>query len=303
MALKAAVIGLGSMGGAMASTLAGAGWNVTGFDPSPEARASAQAQGISTVDTLEALAGTPYVVLSLPSARIVALSVPVLLGVLGTVAIMDTTTSEPETSQAMNALATEHGAAFIDSPVSGGRAGALTGTLSAFIGGTAADLAAAAPLLETLTASHRHIGGPGTGNVVKLLNNVLCAANLATVGEALAVATAYGIDPQIAAAGISAASGSSKVSSAMYPDWVFSGTHDSGFALGLMARDVALAIDVAAARGQRPRLLAATSELWQQGLDQLGPGADFTEISKAVAPALCPPTDSAATPDEGQQTR
>lgn len=286
MPLKVAVIGLGSMGGAMASTLQRAGFTVTGFDPSPQARASAQAEGITTVDTLEALAGTPYAVLSLPSAAIVTLTVPILLDTPGTVAIIDTTTSEPETSQAMSALAAERGAAFIDAPVSGGRAGALTGTLSAFVGATADALAAAGPVLEALTASHRHIGGPGTGNVVKLLNNVLCAANLATVGEALAVASSYGIDPAVAAAGISAASGSSKASTAMYPDWVLSGTHDSGFAMGLMARDAALAISVAASRGEHPRLLSAASDLWQESLGQLGPGADFTEISTTVAPAL-----------------
>ncbi|GAA4377162.1 NAD(P)-dependent oxidoreductase [Paeniglutamicibacter cryotolerans] len=298
MHLNAAVIGLGSMGGAMASTLARAGWKVTGFDPSPEARARAAAEGISTVDTLQAVAGTPYVVLSLPSARIVALSVPILLGVPGAVAIIDTTTSEPETSAAMSALAEEHGAAFIDAPVSGGRAGALSGTLSAFVGATDAALRAAAPILDALTSSHRHIGGPGTGNVVKLLNNVLCAANLASVGEALAVATAYGIDPSVAAAGISAASGASRVSTTMYPDWVLSGTHDSGFALGLMARDAALAITIATSRGEHPRLLAAASDLWQEGLEQLGPDADFTEISTTVAPALATRAGASATAQE-----
>lgn len=286
---RIAVIGLGSMGGAMASTLHSVGWDVTGFDPSEAARNAAAEAGISTTAELRDLAGTPYAVLSLPSAKIVEATVPVLLLAPGTIAIVDTTTSEPGTSTSMAALAESHGAAFVDAPVSGGRDGAATGTLSAFVGATDAAVVAAQPVLETLTGGkYAHIGGPGSGNVVKLLNNVLAAANLVSVGEALGVAKAYGIDPAVAAASISNASGGSKVSAAMYPNWVLSGTHDSGFSLGLMARDAALAIDMARQIGEQPELLAAAAQQWQEALAALGPAADFTEIARTVAPAVTP---------------
>jgi 3-hydroxyisobutyrate dehydrogenase len=282
-----AVVGLGSMGGAMASALHQAQWQVSGFDPSPDARSAAEAAGIRTVDDVELLAGTPYVVLSLPSARVVEATVPELLTNSGTIAIVDTTTSEPTTSAELAARAAERGAAFVDAPVSGGRDGAAAGQLTAFVGATAEALDAARPVLDALTGGqYQHLGGPGSGNVVKLLNNVLAAANLVSVGEALAVAKAYGVDPAVAAAGISGASGGSKVSAAMYPNWVLSGTHDSGFSLGLMARDAALAIEVAGHRGERPELLAAASQHWQDALADLGPGADFTEIARTVAPSL-----------------
>ena len=148
----------------------------------------------------------------------------------------------------------------MDAPVSGGRDGAASGSLSAFVGATTAALSAAQPVLLALTGGkYSHIGGPGSGNVVKLLNNVLAAANLVSVGEALGVAQAYGIDPATAAASISEASGGSKVSANMYPNWVLTGTHDSGFSLGLMARDAALAVDVAGKVGETPTLLAAVA--------------------------------------------
>ena len=234
----------------------------------------------------------------LPAASIVESTVPQLLAVPGTVAIVDTTTSEPGTSKRMAALAEEQGAAFLDAPVSGGRDGAATGTLSAFVGATDEALAAAEPVLRALTGGkYSHIGGPGSGNVVKLLNNVLAAANLVSVGEALGVAKAYGIDPATAAANISEASGGSKVSANMYPNWVLSGTHDSGFSLGLMARDAALAVEVAAQIGETPALLAAVAGQWQEALAVLGPRADFTEIARTVAPAVTPagaPKTSAA---------
>jgi 3-hydroxyisobutyrate dehydrogenase len=286
---RIAVIGLGSMGGAMAATLHNAGWKVTGFDPSETARTAVSDAGIATTASVEDLAGTPYAVLSLPAASVVESTVPQLLASPGTVAIIDTTTSEPATSKQMAELAEAHGAAFVDAPVSGGRDGAATGTLSAFVGATDAALAAAKPVLLALTGGkYNHIGGPGSGNVVKLLNNVLAAANLVSVGEALGVAKAYGIDPAKAAASISEASGGSKVSANMYPNWVLSGTHDSGFSLGLMARDAALAVDVAAQIGENPALLAAVASQWQEALAALGPRADFTEIARTVAPAITP---------------
>jgi 3-hydroxyisobutyrate dehydrogenase len=286
---RIAVIGLGAMGGAMASTLHKAGWEVTGFDPFDGARAAAEAAGIATTANLDDVAGTPYAVLSLPAASIVETTVPQLLAEPGTIAIVDTTTSEPATSKKMAELAEAKGAAFLDTPVSGGRDGAATGSLSAFVGATDAALAAAEPVLLALTGGkYSHIGGPGSGNVVKLLNNVLAAANLVSVGEALGVAKAYGIDPAKAAASISEASGGSKVSAAMYPNWVLTGSHDSGFSMGLMARDAALAVDVAAQIGEKPLLLAAVASQWQEALAVLGPRADFTEIARTVAPAVTP---------------
>ena len=286
---RIAVIGLGAMGGAMAATLHRAGWKVTGFDPSEAARAASEEAGISTTANIEDLAGTPYAVLSLPAATIVEATVPRLLAAPGTVAIIDTTTSEPATSKLMASLAETQRASFVDAPVSGGRDGAATGTLSAFVGATDAGLAAAEPVLLALTGGkYSHIGGPGSGNVVKLLNNVLAAANLVSVGEALGVAKAYGIDPAKAAASISEASGGSKVSANMYPNWVLSGTHDSGFSLGLMARDAALAVEVAAQIGETPALLAAVAGQWQEALAALGPRADFTEIARTIAPAITP---------------
>lgn len=271
----------------MASALHDAGWQVAGFDPSLEARARAEEGGITAVAELSDLPTTAFALLSLPSAALVARTVPELLARDGLVAIVDTTTSEPATSAEMARIADERGIAFVDAPVSGGRTGARAGRLSAFVGGTDSAIAAADPLLQALTqGGYRHLGGPGSGNVVKLLNNVLAAANLATVGEALAIAQAYGVDPAAAAESISSASGGSRASSASYPDWVLSGTFDSGFALGLMARDAALAVDVARQRGEDPSLLARVSERWQQALNALGPAADFTEIARVVAPTL-----------------
>jgi 3-hydroxyisobutyrate dehydrogenase len=83
----------------------------------------------------------------------------------------------------------------------------------------------------------------------------------------------------------------------MYPNWVLTGSHDSGFSMGLMARDASLAVDIAEQIGEKPALLATVANQWQDALAVLGPKADFTEIARAVAPAITPagaPQEAAA---------
>lgn len=283
---RVALYGLGSMGGAMAFALVQAGWRVSGFDPSAGARAAADEIGVTTTASPADLAGAPYVVLSLPSAEQVRATVPGALSRAGTIAIVDTTTSEPQASRAMAELAASHGAAFVDAPVSGGRTGAVNGTLSAFVGGSADAVTAAAPLLQALTGgSWKHIGPAGSGNVVKLLNNVLVATNLVAVAEAMDVAASYGIDLNTAAAAISTATGASTVSQRMFPEQILSGVLDSGFALGLMARDVALACQVAEQGGSRPQVFTQVDRAWRKALAELGPTADFVTATSTFTTA------------------
>lgn len=284
--LRAAVIGLGSMGGAMAATLVRAGWHVSGYDPSEVARRAAKENGVEAHASLEPLAGTPYVVLSLPSAAVVESVLPQLLRGGGTRCVVDTTTSEPATSRRMAELASEHGAAFCDAPVSGGNAGAAAGTLAAFVGGDEHTIAQAQPLLAALTSGRwRHAGPVGSGNIVKLLNNVLAAANLLAVAEASDVAAAHGIDLTTALSAISGASGASTVSAVTFPEKILNGSLTTGFSLGLMARDVALACEVAKSCGAAPQLFEQTNVAWQQALDKLGPQADFVEATSAFTTA------------------
>lgn len=297
---RLAVIGLGSMGGAMAATLRRAGWDTVGFDLSEAARSAAAEAGVTPLEDLADAAGTPYVVLSLPSAAIVRQAVPTLLSKPGTIAIIDMTTSDPATSREMATLANEHGVAFIDAPVSGGTTGAASGTLAAFVGGSDADVAASGRVLDDLTGgTWQHIGPAGAGNVVKLLNNMLASVNLLAVAEAMDVAAAWDIDLDRAIVALNTATGESRVSRKMFPDWVLPKNYTSGFALGLMARDVALALDVAKQGGADPQLFQLTDEAWQQALEALGPSADFvaaTSTFTSATNALATTAQEASTP-------
>ncbi|MFC3995049.1 NAD(P)-dependent oxidoreductase [Nocardiopsis sediminis] len=275
------VIGLGVMGGGMAATLVRAGFEVLGLDPDPGRSAVAAGNGVTPVSAPAELAGrADRVVLSLPGAAEVAETVPALLAGGAPGLIVDTTTSDPDTTRAMASLAAGAGTGYIDAPVSGGRTGAETGTLGAFVGGSDDAVHAAASVLDALTGGRAvHVGGPGAGNVAKLLNNALCAAQLGLVGEAVAAGAGYGLDPDRLIAALGAASGRSAVTEVNYPKWILPGTFDSGFPVRLMSRDVALCLDVIGRSGAEPGLLNAAGNLWAQAAERLDPAADFNRVA------------------------
>jgi 3-hydroxyisobutyrate dehydrogenase and related beta-hydroxyacid dehydrogenases len=279
-----AVVGLGAMGGAMATLLVRRGWSVRGYDPSAESVARARDAGVATVASVADLAETDQVLLSLPGAEQVRAVVPELLGMDAVRLIVDTTTSDPQTSVALAADARARGVVFVDAPVSGGPAGAAAGTLAAFVGAEEAGLAVATPLLDAISGGRwRHMGGPGAGNVTKLLNNALCAGAIALCAEAVDLAAAHGLDLDTVVAALNSGSGRNAATEVNFPRWVLPGTYDSGFPIRLMTRDVNLAADLAARTGTARTVMDATRRSWQRAAEQLPPDADFNRAAQVIA--------------------
>ncbi|MGP9819959.1 NAD-binding protein [Salinarimonas sp. NSM] len=121
-------------------------------------------------------------------------------------------------------------------------------------------------------------GGPGAGNVAKLVNNLLCSAHLLLAGEALALGEAAGIDPRALAAVLAAGSGRSAAIETNLPTWVLSGTYDSGFTMGLMAKDVRLARALGEAVGALGPLSQAVAQTVAAGEARTGAAADFNRL-------------------------
>ena len=249
--MRLGIIGCGNMGGGMASQLIQNGFALTCFDPSPEISSKMDALGATIAASAGALAQTcDVIILSLPKAAIVeAVMAQILPDIqIGTV-ILDASTSEPATSQAMAAKGASHGFAFVDGPVSGGPAAANAGTMTMLLGGGANAIETLRPALDILTAKTVIVGGSGAGHAAKIANNMLCAANLVLVGEAIRLGQAAGVNPQDLLEGINAGSGRSGVSEVNFPKWVLNDTFDSGFSMGLMRKDVGLALDLAKTSG------------------------------------------------------
>jgi 3-hydroxyisobutyrate dehydrogenase len=281
---KIAVVGLGQMGLGMAATLAGKGFAVSGFDVAETSRQKAAAAGITVKPTLaEAFSGAQAIILSLPLAAHVQEVVEGPGGVLAVAAkgaiVIDTSTSEASVSRKLAEVCAVKGMGFLDAPVSGGPAGAKAGTLTMMIGGDAAHVRAAQPVLDAIAAKVIHVGPSGAGNVAKLVNNLLVAVNLLTVSEAMRLSEAAGVPTADVLKVVNAASGRSAVSEVNYPRWIQSGAFDSGFTMGLMRKDVRLAKALIAETGLDLPLAELAAQMWKDSAAQLPDGEDFNRIA------------------------
>lgn len=188
-------IGLGRMGGAMAGHLAAAGHRVLGVDPSPEARATAEASGVEIVESTAALR-VAVVMSSLPGdADAEEVYLRGLLGELEPGALcVDLSTIDVTLSRRIAGVASEAGHRFLDCPVSGTSVHARAGTLAVMVGGDPAALEEARPLLETFASSVHHIGPNGAGLEMKLITNRLLNAHVVAIAEAILAMEDAGLD-------------------------------------------------------------------------------------------------------------
>ncbi len=280
--MKIGLIGCGNMGGAMAVYLAGAGHAPLCFDRDPQCLARVSAAGCQVADSqLEVASACELIVLSLPKADIVrgvmeAITPHVSPGSV----VIDTSTSEPGTTRDMNKLAIENGFNFVDAPVSGGPAAAGTGTMTMLIGGDDDAVSKAQPVLDLLGGRIVRVGPSGSGHAAKIANNLLCAANLVLVGEMVRLGVAAGVRAEDLLEGINAGSGRSGVSEVNFPRWILDESFDSGFSMGLMRKDVKLAIDLAAGKGMQLPASQAIADIWNDSRSEIADEADFNCITK-----------------------
>lgn len=276
------LVGCGAMGSAMIARLVEKGHAVHCYDALPQARAKARANGGQVCDSLSALAtNCDLIILSLPRADIVA-QVMLELGPQlkpGTI-ILDTSTSEPETTTSLARTADSANYVFMDGPVSGGPLGARHGTMTMVMGGPADAIDKVRPILTDLTAKIVHVGPAGSGHAAKIANNLLCAANLVLVSEMAKLAESSGVSLDSLLEGVNAGSGRSGVSEVNFPKWILNNGYDSGFTMGLMRKDVGLATKLANSADLDLPATRAIAAIWEDSRAQLADSADFNEIYK-----------------------
>lgn len=193
------VIGLGQMGKPMAANLVKRGFRTLGCDVSAASLAAAAELGvIPAASAREVFAAADVTVLSLPTQEILE---QVVLGAGGLIEvaqapkiIVDTTTTTVALAQRLHAALAVKGVAFLDSPVTGGVAGAEQAALSIMIGGEAEAVARARPVFDALGNNIVHIGPSGHGQVAKMVNQMLMAAIYTSVAEGFAFAAQFGAD-------------------------------------------------------------------------------------------------------------
>lgn len=271
-----AVVGLGQMGSGMASSLVRAGLTVLGVDPGP----AGTPEGVDRTELAAALQQADVVVLSLPGGEQVEQVVEQIAAVQTPTLVIDTSTCDPTDTRRRAQLLADAGHVLADAPVSGGPSGALAGELTVFLGCAEAHLERVHRALEPLAGRVTHVGDVGAGHTAKLVNNLLCGIHLGAARTLLEVGERSGIDPARLLEAVNAASGRSGVTEVNLPRWVLSGTFDSGFPVGLMARDVDLAATVAQELGASSPVVGAAREMWADLRDKVGPQEDFNRMVK-----------------------
>ena len=279
-----AFIGLGRMGMPMARRLAEAGYPVTGYDTGEGARrafAAPAARRSAAVDVRAACDGAEVVILMLPDSSAVA-SVLEGAGVFEVLAprgvVVDMGSSEPTETRRLAERAEALGRRFVDAPVSGGVAGAESGGLTIMVGGIASDVDELRPVLDTLGGRVLHVGPSGAGHAVKALNNLLSATHLLATSEAMLTAQAFDLDPAVVLDAINTSSGRSGSTERKWPNFILTGSYDSGFSLHLMVKDMQTAAALARATGRKTPLAEAAVHLWEAAASALPATADHTEI-------------------------
>ena len=276
-------IGLGNMGTPMAGHLAAAGFQVMAADANPATLerfcSAVPCERAASLAHLGRACGV--VITMLPDGAAVR---QVLLGPEGVAAalapgavVLDMSSSEPLGTRALAAQLAQASVSLIDAPVSGGVKRAVAGTLAIMAGGEPAPIARCRRILATLGTVFRS-GASGSGHAVKALNNYLSAVALAATAEAMLAGEKFGIDPATMLEILNHSTGRNTATDQKYPAFVLSGKFDSGFALGLMAKDLRIALGLAEAVGTPASLLSECSGLWDAAQRRLGFGADNTEI-------------------------
>ena len=279
---KVAVIGLGNMGQPMAACLTRAGYQVTGFDLSAEARGKfSAAGGVAASNVVEAVSGASAVITLLPDGKIVRAAIEGIKPHLarGTV-IIDMSSSAPVGTKTLGEKLVAAGFEFIDAPVSGGVKRAIDGTLAIMAGGDAKTIDRAEPVLQAMGKSVFRTGPLGSGHAAKALNNYVSAAGLAAAAEAVAIAERFGIDPNTLVDVLNASTGRNNSTENKLKQFIISKKFNSGFSLALMAKDIRTADDLAHQLDIPAPLADEVAAQWDEALKVLGSSADHTEIGR-----------------------
>jgi len=194
-----AFIGLGIMGAPMANHLVDAGFNVVGYNLTPDKVAALVEHGGRGAESVaEAVRDADVVAVMVPDSPDVQQVLAGENGVFDTVAkgtlVIDFSSIRPDVTAALAEQASSLGLRMIDAPVSGGEAGAISASLSIMVGGDPADFAAAREVLEAVGKTIVHVGPSGAGQTVKAANQLIVAGNIQALAEAVAFLEAYGVD-------------------------------------------------------------------------------------------------------------
>ena len=283
-------IGLGAMGTPMAERLLNDGYTLTIFDVNAAVAQALATKGAHVAASPQAVAdAVETVLISLPTPDIVK---QVTTGPAGLIhgskvkTVVDLSTTGSSMAQWVHGALAVKGIEFVDSPVSGGRGGAIAGTLAVMVSSQTATYEQLTPILKNIGKLFFIGDKPGMAQTMKLANNLLSAAAMAATSEAIGMGVKAGLDPSIMIDVINAGSGMSTASRDKFPRAILPRKFDYGFTTALMYKDVRLCMQESQDLGVSMPVANAVRDMWQKTNDDFGGDQDFTNIIRVVEQSM-----------------
>jgi 2-hydroxy-3-oxopropionate reductase len=281
-----AFIGLGIMGSPMAVHLAKAGHEVVGYNRTPEkAEPLVEAGGRAAESVADAVRGAEVVCVMVPDSPDVT---DVLTGKDGVfenakpgTLVIDFSSIRPDVTTQLAEQATEKGIRLVDAPVSGGEAGAVNATLSIMVGGADDDFEAAKPYMDVVGKTVVHVGPNGAGQTVKAANQLIVAANIQALAEAVVFLEAYGVDTNAALEVLGGGLAGSKVLDQKKQN-MLDRTFDPGFRIALHHKDLGIVTTAAREAGVVIPLGSLVAQLMASALANGDGGLDHSGLLRGV---------------------
>jgi len=277
-------VGVGRMGGPMASRLLDAGHSLVIFDTNAAVMKPLADRGATVASSPADVASkTAVVFLSLPTPPVLqAVAIDGVLKGTAVKTMIDLSTTGPSVAKVVAKAAADKGVAWVDSPVSGGIGGATKGTLAVMVSCEKAVFEQVDPLLKVFGKTF-HVGEkPGLAQIAKLANNLLAASAIVLTSEAMAMGVKAGLDAKVLIDIINAGSGRNSASQDKFPKAILTRTFDFGFATGLSYKDVRLCLEESEALGVPMVAGAAVRQMLAITNAKFGADSDFTSIAKVV---------------------
>lgn len=283
--MKIGFVGLGIMGKPMAKNLIKAGFDVVVTTHKQEVIDEFVALGAEGAKNAadEVKKGCDVIITMLPNSPQVR---EVTLGAGGVVeggksgiTVLDMSSIDPVESQKISAELANSGIELLDCPVSGGEPKAIDGTLSVMAGGNKESFDKFLPVLKAMAASVVYVGPIGSGNVAKLANQMIVAANIGAVAEALTFAKKAGTDPRLVYEAIRGGLAGSTVMDAKAP-MMLSGNYEPGFRIKLHIKDLTNALNAAHAINMPVPMTAQMMEVMQELMNHGEENCDHDDIIK-----------------------
>jgi 3-hydroxyisobutyrate dehydrogenase len=273
------------MGKPMTGHLADAGYRLSVYDVDPaQSRAVVEKHaGVQAAESPKDVAAASDIVITMlpsgPYVRDVALGDNGLIyGFHEGCILLDTSSCEPWiTVETAGALA-EKGIGMVDAPVSGAQIGAINADLVFMVGGDQANVERVQPLLEIMGKRIFHLGPVGAGHAMKCINNLITAVTLLATSEGLTIGKKFGLDPNVMVDVMNVSTSESWISHTHIKQRVTSRKFDDAFKLGLMVKDVEIALKLASDLGLTLELSQLNQALWRKASEQQGADSSVSKL-------------------------